>query len=155
MSYTIRFAKAGDETVIAALLEQIYEQHAKGRADLFGGGRSKYTAEDVLALFNHPNQPIFVAADENDRVLGYAFCVIKEFTSPASYKTLYLDDLNVDASARRQGIATALVDACRQYGKEKDCYNLTLNVWAFNEGALRFYERNGFTPQRFILEDVL
>ena len=155
MSHTIRFAKAGDENAIAALLEKIYEQHARGRADLFGGGKSKYSAEDVLKLFDKQDEPIFVAADENDRVLGYAFCAIKEFTAPAHYKTLYLDDLNVDASARRQGIATALVDACRRYGKEMGCYNLTLNVWAFNEGALRFYEACGFTPQRFILEDIL
>ena len=155
MSYTIRFAKAGDETVIARLLEEIYHQHAKGRADLFGGGKAKYSAEDVLKLFDNKDAPILVAADENNCVIGYAFCVIKEFTSPAHYKTLYLDDLNVDAAARRQGIATALVNACRIYGKENGCYNLTLNVWAFNEGAMRFYEKNGFTPQRFILEDLL
>lgn len=155
MSYTIRFAKAGDESTIAALLEQIFTQHANGRPDLFGGGKSKYTAEDVLKLFDNPVEPIFVAVDDNNRVLGYAFCMIKEFTSPAHYKTLYLDDLNVDAAARRQGVATALVDACRTYGKENDCYNLTLNVWAFNEGAIRFYEKNGFTSQRFILEDIL
>ena len=155
MSYTIRFAKAGDESTIAALLEQIFTQHANGRPDLFGGGKSKYTAEDVLKLFDNPVEPIFVAVDDNNRVLGYAFCMIKEFTSPAHYKTLYLDDLNVDAAARRQGVATALVDACRTYGKENGCYNLTLNVWAFNEGAIRFYEKNGFTSQRFILEDIL
>lgn len=155
MSFTIRFAKAGDETVIAALLEKIYEQHATGRADLFGGGKSKYSSEDVLKLFDKQDAPIFVATDDNDSVIGYAFCVIKEFTSPAHYKTLYLDDLNVDAAARRQGVATALLNACRKYGKENGCYNLTLNVWAFNEGAMRFYEKNGFTPQRFILEDIL
>ena len=155
MSCTIRFAKAGDETAIAALLERIYEQHAEGRPDLFGGGKSKYTAEDVLKLFDKHDAPIFVAVNDKDAVIGYAFCVIKEFTSPAHYKTLYLDDLNVDASARRMGVATALMDACRSYGKEKDCYNLTLNVWAFNEGALRFYEKNGFHQQRFILEDIL
>jgi len=155
MSCTIRFAKAGDETTIAALLEKIYEQHAKGRSDLFGGGKAKYTAEDVLKLFDKKDAPIFVATDASDCVIGYAFCIIKEFTSPAHYKTLYLDDLNVDASARRRGVATALINACREYGKENGCYNLTLNVWAFNEGALRFYEKNGFTPQRFILEDIL
>ena len=155
MPFTIRFAKAGDEAAIAALLEKIYEQHAAGRPDLFGGGRSKYTAEDVLKLFDKQDAPIFVVADANDRVIGYAFCVIKEFTSPAYYKTLYLDDLNVDSSARRLGVGTALIDACRKYGKENGCYNLTLNVWAFNEGAMRFYEKNGFTAQRFILEDLL
>lgn len=155
MSCTIRFAQAGDETTIAALLEKIYEQHAKGRPDLFVGGKSKYSAEDVLKLFDKQDAPIFVATDEHDRVIGYAFCIIKDFTSPAHYKTLYLDDLNVDASARRLGVGTALINACREYGKENGCYNLTLNVWAFNEGAMRFYEKNGFAPQRFILEDIL
>lgn len=155
MSYSIRFAKAGDETTIARLLEEIYNQHAEGRPDLFGGGSSKYTAEDVLAMIEKQEMVIFVAADENDAVLGYAFCMFKEFHAPAHYKTIYLDDLNIDQKARRMGIGRALVNACRAYGKEHDCYNLTLNVWAFNEGAICFYEALGFLPQRTILESIL
>ena len=98
-----------------------------------------------------------MAADENDALLGYAICIVKSNQNPAqrAYTTLYLDDLNVDAAARRLGVGSALLDACRAYGKEMGCYNLTLNVWAFNEGAISFYEKNGFTPQRTILEDIL
>ena len=76
MSCTIRMSKAGDETVIAKLLEQIFNQHAQGRPDLFGGGKSKYTAEDVLKLFDNKDAPIFVAVEEKT-VLGYCFCQLK------------------------------------------------------------------------------
>lgn len=156
MSLTVRFAQTGDETTIATLLVAIHAQHAEGRPDLFGKGSAKYGEKEVLSLFDHAEQPILVA-EEDGCVLGYAICKLSENKNPAqgSYTTLYIDDLNVSAAARRKGVGTALLDACRSLAAERGCYNVTLNVWAFNEGAIAFYEKNGFSTQRMILESIL
>lgn len=156
MSVSIRYAKVGDEETIAALLVAIHAQHAEGRPDLFGKGHAKYTADAVRTMFDDPTLVILVAV-EDDAVLGYAIAKLCENKNPAqgAYVTFYIDDLNVSASARRKGVGSALLDACRRLAKEKNCYNVTLNVWAFNEGAIRFYEANGFKVQRMILETIL
>ena len=156
MSFTVRYADLGDEGKIAELLVAIHTQHAQGRPDLFGKGHAKYDAATVRGMFHDPAAPMLVAADEGG-VLGYAICKLMKNRNPAQgdYTTLYIDDLNVDDAARRKGVGTALLDACRTLAKEKTCFNVTLNVWAFNEGAIAFYERNGFSLQRMILEDVL
>ena len=67
-------------------------------------------------------------------------------------QTLYIDDLCVDEKARGQGVGRALYDFVRGFAKESGCYNLTLNVWACNENALRFYEACGLKPQKIGME---
>ncbi|MBQ7364948.1 MAG: GNAT family N-acetyltransferase [Clostridia bacterium] len=156
MSITVRYAYNNDESAIAALLVKIHQQHAEGRPDLFGRGCAKYTAEEVKAMFHKPEAPLFVACDSEGNVVGYAICQVIENKNPAmgAFSTLYIDDINVSDRVRRQGVGSALLSACREEAKQKGCYNITLNVWAFNEGARRFYEANGFTPQRLILEQL-
>lgn len=157
MKYRIDCACKGDEAAIAALLVKIHAQHAEGRPDLFGKGHAKFREEEVLALFDKEDAPVFVAKSDGGEVLGYAIAMIKVNDSPAQgdYATLYIDDINVSEKARRLGVGSALLDACRHYAKKKGCYNMTLNVWAFNEGAIAFYEANGFKPQRTILEEIV
>ena len=156
MSLTVRFAREGDEETIASLLVDIHTLHAKGRPDLFGKGHAKFDAEAVRRMFHSDDQPFFVA-DDGECVVGYAICKKIRNQNPVQgdYTTLYLDDLNVDERARRRGVGSALLDACRAYAKASGCYNLTLNVWAFNEGAIAFYQKNGFACQRMIMEELI
>ena len=157
MSITVRFAREGDENKIAELLVAIHRQHAEGRPDLFGGGNAKLSAGEVKALFHRPDTPFFVAVSEDGEVVGYLLSMVTQSPTPVHrpYTSLYIDDLNVDASARRLGVGSALLDACRKHAKAIGCYNLTLNVWAFNTSAIAFYEKNGFFTQRSYLESPL
>ena len=41
------------------------------------------------------------------------------------------------------------------YAREQKFYNVTLNVWALNEGAMKFYESCGLVPQKIGMEKVL
>ncbi len=156
MSITVRDADRGDESAIAALLVTIHAQHARGRPDLFSRGCAKYDEKTVLAMMHNENAPMLVAT-EGKTVIGYAICQILENQNPAQgkYKTLYIDDINVSEKARRKGVGSALLNACRAIAEKRGCYNVTLNVWSFNEGAIAFYEANGFLPQRMILESIL
>ena len=38
---------------------------------------------------------------------------------------------------------------------QRGCYNLTLNVWTLNTGAMRFYEKCGLVPQKIGMESIL
>ena len=40
----------------------------------------------------------------------------------------------------------------KEYAKEKNCRMIMLNVWEFNESALDFYEKYGFTTRTRHLE---
>ncbi|HIW80194.1 MAG TPA: GNAT family N-acetyltransferase [Candidatus Acetatifactor stercoripullorum] len=154
----IRRAQEKDMEDINRLLLQVCLVHHKGRPDLFKYGAKKYTDQQLKDLIADDGRPIFVAADENGRVLGYAFCVFQQYPDNnilTDIKTLYIDDLCVDETLRGRHIGRSLYDYVLNYAKESGCYNVTLNVWSCNQGAMKFYESCGLKPQKTGMEVIL
>ena len=155
----IRRAAVQDIEGIDSLLEQVCMVHHKGRPDLFQGNHNrKYTDEQLTVMFSDESRPIFVAVDEAQRVLGYAFCIMQQHPDDnvlTDIKTLYVDDLCVDEKIRGQHIGSSLYEYVLQYAREQGCYNVTLNVWTCNEPAMRFYEKCGLKPQKIGMETIL
>lgn len=154
----IRRAKAKDSKRINELLYQVAKIHADGRPDIFKTATKKYTDEELIKIINNDETPIFVAVDENDFVLGYAFCVYQiteGSTLLVDKKTLYIDDICVDENTRGQHIGKSLYDYVLAFAKEIGFDNITLNVWTLNDGAYKFYEKCGMTPLKIMMEKKL
>ena len=153
----IRFAEIQDVAGILALLKQVGKVHHDGRPDLFRSNAQKYGASQVMAMLNNPSAPIFVAAEEG-KVLGYGFCQTHRHENDSvltDVVSLYIDDLCVDENCRGKGIGKAIYQEILRYAKMRKCYNVTLNVWACNENALKFYESLGLKPQKIGMETIL
>lgn len=153
----IRFAEIKDVPGILALLRQVGKVHHDLRPDLFRENAQKYSASGVLALLEDSNTPIFVAA-EKEKVLGYCFCQMHRTEKDpvlTDRETLYIDDLCVDENCRGQHIGKALYDTVCRYARQRRCYNVTLNVYADNVSALRFYEKLGLKKQKIGMENIL
>ena len=154
----IRRADERDVAGINKLLYQVHRIHAEGRPDIFRLGNKKYNDEELCAILACDTTPIFVAVDDAEKVLGYAFCIYEETKNNPSLmdrKTVYIDDLCVDATERGQHIGTALYDYVKEEAKREGCSAVTLNVWCLNEGAMRFYEKCGMKPLKVVMEDTL
>ena len=154
----IRRADERDLDGINRLLRQVLTVHHNGRPDLFKPDAKKYTDEQLKEILKDPTRPVFAAVDEDGSLLGYAFCIFEEHKSSnilTDIKTLYIDDLCVDENLRGRHIGKALYDYTLSFAKESGCYNLTLNVWACNKDALKFYEKCGLLPQKIGLETIL
>ena len=86
------------------------------------------------------------------------FCIFKqdlESKSVTNIKTLYIDDLCVDEDTRGMHIGTKLYNHVIDFARKSGCYNVTLNVWAGNDGEMKFYERIGFKVQKIGMETIL
>lgn len=153
----IRRAEEKDIPRLDALLLQVNLVHHRGRPDLFRYGR-KYTDEELKSIIHDDARPILVAADEDDTVQGYAFCIFQQHRDShilTDVRTLYIDDLCVEEKTRGQHIGSLLYRAVLDYARDHGCYNVTLNVWSCNESALRFYESMGLKPQKIGMETIL
>ncbi len=153
----IRRASEKDIPVIDRLLYAVSKVHSDVRPDLFKQGTKKYNDAELQNILSDDTTPVFVA-EKDGNILGYAFCIHKQFLDDnilTDIKTLYIDDLCVDESARGQHIGRALYDYVLNYAKECGCYNVTLNVWADNTSALRFYEKIGLKVQKIGMEKIL
>ena len=71
----VRRATEKDIPRILELLVQVDMVHHNGRPDLFKGPATKYNEEELKVLLADEEKPVFVCVDEEDRVLGHAFCI--------------------------------------------------------------------------------
>ena len=154
----IRDATEKDIGRILVLLGQVLEIHAQARPDIFVSGTTKYNGEELLAILADPSKMIYAAVDEEDVLIGYAFCQLQQqpdVDNMVPFTSIYIDDLCVDEAFRGQHIGEELFHHIRSEAKRLGCYQITLNVWKGNEGAEAFYERMGFQVQCKHMEYIL
>ena len=153
----VRRAELKDIPGILNLLVQVDMVHHNGRPDLFKGPATKYNEWELNKLLSDPGTPVFVCVD-GGKVLGHAFCIHKQELDDnilTDIKTLYIDDICVEESMRGKHIGKMLYEYVLSYAKENDYYNITLNVWTCNPGAMKFYESLGFLPQKIGMEKII
>ena len=153
----VRRAEAKDIPAILQLLVQVDMVHHNGRPDLFRGPATKYSAAELAQILADEKTPVFVCTDEQDRVLGHGFCILQHSGGElmVEHTTLYIDDICVDETARGQGVGRALFERIRDYARKQGAYNVTLNVWTCNPGAIAFYEKLGLVPYKTGMELIL
>ena len=155
---TIRKAQEKDISRIIELLGQVLQIHAEIRPDIFIPDTTKYTEQELAALLKDEKKPFYVAVNEEDVCMGYAFCQMKEqpfSNNMVQFQSLFIDDLCVDRFARGQHIGESLFDYVKQEAKRMGCYEVTLNVWAGNTSAEKFYEKMGMKTKERQLEYIL
>ena len=157
MSNNVRRAQERDIDAIMGLLEQVNRVHHEGRPDLFRLA-TKYTKDELHAILSDDRTPVFVCEDGDGRVLGHGFCVLQRPENTrllTDILTLYIDDICVDEAARGRHVGRAIYEHILAFAREKGCYNVTLNVWSCNPGAMAFYEKLGLVPYKVGMEKVL
>ena len=152
----IRRAEEKDIEGLIELLYQVDAVHHGIRPDLFKGNTPKYSEQDLKAILTDEDKPIFVY--DEGKVLGHAFCQVSEVRGHRllqDVKTLYIDDICVDETARGKHIGQALYEFVRNYASSIGCYNITLNVWEGNDTAFSFYKSMGMQVQKTGMESIL
>lgn len=137
MSHRIRRAEARDVPALLGLVRELaaFEREpdavkvteASMREDGFGARP---------AFFG------WLAEDEHEAV-GMALCFDRYSTW--SGRILYLEDLYVRPSQRGRGLGEALVRTCARHALAHGYRGMRLQVLAWNEPAIRFYRRLGWT----------
>ena len=85
---------------------------------------------------------------ENNEILGLVVGLInneetKEYDFQAP-KRGRVSELVVTKKIRSKGIGKKLLDKITQYFKENNCKDILIAVFAYNENAIRFYEKNNY-----------
>ena len=149
----VRKATEEDIPQLMELLHQVNMVHYELRPDLFKPDTTKYDEEKLRQLLSDELTPVFVY--EQMTVLGYVFVRLEETKEDRlmqDRKTLYIDDLCVDIAARGQHIGRKLFDFVHRWAAQQGFQSITLNVWAGNESAFRFYQKAGMKIRKTCME---
>jgi GNAT superfamily N-acetyltransferase len=96
-------------------------------------------------------------ARRDGRAVGYAFVRAEETDSTTWEKdgvSADLETLSILPEARGSGLGARLIALVREEVARQGYEQLSITVVARNAEALRFYEREGFTPAFVVLTDA-
>lgn len=93
--------------------------------------------------FEKKDSRFFIALSFEGKPLGF-IQLYPSFSSVAMKNMWYLNDLFVVQSARRKGVASALLEHVKAYAKENNSFSLKLATAIDNGAAKTLYEKHGF-----------
>ena len=100
-------------------------------------------AEALERIVASPDATLFVARD-GDRIVGMLTLIT--FEIPTAVRA-WIEDVDVDKSARGRGVAAALVQAAVDRSSEAGARTVDLTSRPDREAANRLYLRMGFEPR--------
>src|SRR5262245_20336661 len=137
MSTNIRPAAIGDEALLAGLNGFVQELHLARRPDHFKPIQSAELAAWYRSLLEKPTTRVLIA-EEDGLPVGYLLAILREAPENPFARTrrwCEIDQVAVDPSRRRRGIARALILQAASWAKAEGVPRIEAASWSFNDGA--------------------
>jgi ribosomal protein S18 acetylase RimI-like enzyme len=121
-------------------LKQVYDLVIELAVFENAGNEVKNSVEE-MEKDGFGSNPIFgfYVAENSDAVIGVSIYYYRYSTWKG--KILYIEDLIVSEKYRRSGVGTRLMEASIDEAKSQDCNGVQWAVLAWNEPAIKFYEK--------------
>lgn len=100
---------------------------------------ARAAAERLAEAIDGDSAEVFVAAG-GGAIAGFV-TVYDDFTSVRFGRRAWVEDLAVDPERRSQGLGKALLDAAKDWGRERGASHLELDSALTRPDAHRFYDR--------------
>jgi ribosomal protein S18 acetylase RimI-like enzyme len=91
-----------------------------------------------------PATDLFIALADDGTIVGMSTLAV--FRIPTGLRA-WIEDVVVDESARRSGVAEALTQAMLDRAREQGCITVDLTSRPSREAANNLYQQAGFTPR--------
>lgn len=149
----IRNATLADREELSRLTAEVHELHREARPDVYGEFDPERFRKEISDTLSCPDSVLLVAEEEGE-LAGMALLTFRQPKNPILKPRLYafLEELSVGERFRGQGIGTALFAAAKEQALKRGATSLELQVWSFNEAAIRFYGKMGMKVKTFQME---
>ncbi len=147
----IRVGTPADAAALAQLLVEVNDQHVAALPDVF---RAVGPDEETVAFLRNwasKDDTHLLVADGPAEPLGFALVTLHEappmpIFAPRRWAEVHM--LVVAEAARGRGLGRALMGRAHAWAVEQGAADVRVVVWEFNESAIQFYERLGYTTAR-------
>ncbi len=145
-----------DYEELKKLVYQVHELHYSSRLDIYVDG-NPFPLEYFTRILNDTTAFNYVYV-ENNKICGLIIATKKNnHTIPILKQrtTYFIEDIVVDKNCRRKGIGKELYYFLKKQAVKENIDAIELNVWAFNEPAIKFYESLGMSVKNMKFEQLL
>jgi ribosomal protein S18 acetylase RimI-like enzyme len=126
--------------IVRRVTPELVEAFARLLPQQSAGARHP-TAEQLTAVAEAQGNTLLIARDDEGTIVGTLTLMIL-LTPGATFG--FVEDVVVDAGARRQGIGEALVRECLRLAGEQGARRVELHSGNHRPDAIRLYQRVGF-----------
>jgi ribosomal protein S18 acetylase RimI-like enzyme len=108
------------------------------------GHRSKNYIESLI----NTEDNVFIVMEIDSKIIGflYAYEEIKgKLLIHKKRRYMVLDNIVIKENYQNKGYGNKLINYFIEYSKKKKYNDIILNVYSFNEKAIKMYEKLGFT----------
>ena len=155
MDLIIRNAKIEDYVRINELFWQSDYFHYENEPYIYKKTTEGYRSKEYIEeLINDKNNNLIILEKEN-KVIGFLYAYEEakgHLPFHQKRKYIVLDNIVIDEKYRNKGYGKILLDYIIEYAKKEKYNDIILNVYNFNENAIKFYEKNGF---KTITQDMI
>jgi len=155
MNLKVREANSNDYIEVCKLTLDVHKLHLKNRPDVYLDIKNPLEKEYFDDLLDSSNTKLFIVEnDDNKELVAYSIIQIMTTKNPIYIQNtfIYIDDFCVKSNVKRIGIGRLLFNHIVDYAKAENATSLQLNVWEFNEDAIKFYETIGMCTRNRRME---
>jgi ribosomal protein S18 acetylase RimI-like enzyme len=97
-------------------------------------------------IFSDDNIKFLVASIDN-QIIGFIHAELKMANHPVlqDYSYGHISDIVIRPDHKRTGVGSKLFKSIEKWFKENEVKEISLTVFSFNEEAIAFYKKTGFT----------
>lgn len=151
MEFLVREATEQDYEGLSDILAEVDAMHSEALPHIFvtpeEPARSKEYFSDTIT---DENTALFIA-EKDSQVIGLISIHIRESISipiMVERRYAYIDNIAVAKEFRGSTIGKELMKEAERWAIQKGVSELELNVWDFNQEAITFFQRLGYTMAR-------
>lgn len=148
INFRIRAANQQDLETLHALMHELHSHHHQAQPDLFKTAEEIEQEKSIALYLDSPDCLVFVAenSDKEHQLIGFItgqFCeLISSVSKPVQMGSV--DELYVCPAFRQHGVAQALFERLQSSFKDYGVKQVFVEVWAFNQAAIAFYQKMSF-----------
>ncbi len=152
MPVFIRNMNENDYAEFDSLMAKLHGIHVTARPDVYLPVPHIYSEDVFRNEIINPETHFALCAVSDGKIVGICTAEKRHRSMMKNMKTVYIDDIFVEESFRRRGIAKKLAEKVISEAKTFGAERVDLTVWEFNKSARELYEVLGFTTMRRVLE---
>ncbi len=142
----VRPAKISDLAQLNKMMFCLHDEHHQQNPNLFKTATEIEQEKSIARYLDDPECLVFVAVDDKGVILGFVtghFCeLVSTVSAPVQMGSI--DELYISPQHRREGLAMKLVSRLEQSFEDYGVQQVFVEVWAFNQSAIEFYQSNQF-----------
>lgn len=147
----IKNATMMDFEEIHSIFGEVHDLHLNNTTNTFKD-IDPFTKEEFEEVLSDKNSFFLIAEEIKIISFIHAFINEREGRKTKFKRTMHIEHLGVIKTEHNRGVGSKLIEEIKKIAKVNKCDNIILDVYSFNENAIKFYKNKGFKEKKIKME---